>query len=91
MNPNKPKLERVVFTFVQESNCVDNQNDDWEELEVRCESSLGIDYDNGCFFVLKTEQWSIDSKKEFDEMLSRIGDAVKAALVNNPHYNENEQ
>jgi hypothetical protein len=88
MNPNKPKLERVVFTFVQESNCVDNQNDDWEELEVRCESSLGIDYDNGCFFVLKTEQWSIDSKKEFDEMLSRIGDAVKAALVNNPHYNE---
>jgi len=88
MNSNKPKLERVVFTFVQESNCVDNQNDDWEELEVRCESSLGIDYDNGCFFVLKTEQWSIDSKKEFDEMLSRIGDAVKAALVNNPHYNE---
>ena len=88
MNPNKPKLERVVFTFVQESNCVDNQNDDWEELEVRCESSLGIDYDHGCFFVLKTEQWSIDSKREFDEMLSRIGDAVKAALVNNPHYNE---
>ena len=88
MNPNKPKLERVVFTFVQESNCVDNQNDDWEELEVRCESSLGIDYDNGCFFVLKTEQWSIDSKREFDEMLNRIGDAVKAALVNNPHYNE---
>jgi hypothetical protein len=88
MNPNKPKLERVVFTFVQESNCVDNQNDDWEELEVRCESSLGIDYDNGCFFVLKTEQWSIDSKREFDEMLSRIGDAVKAALVNNPHYDE---
>ncbi len=88
MNPNKPKLEKVVFKFVQESNCVDNQNDDWEELEVRCESSLGIDYDNGCFFVLKTEQWSIDSKKEFDEMLSRIGDAVKAALVNNPHYNE---
>jgi hypothetical protein len=88
MNPNKPKLERVVFTFVQESNCVDNQNDDWEELEVRCESSLGIDYDNGCFFVLKTEQWSIDSKREFDEMLNRIGDAVKAALVNNPHYDE---
>ncbi len=88
MNPNKPKLEKVVFKFVQESNCVDNQNDGWEELEVRCESSLGIDYDNGCFFVLKTEQWSIDSKKEFDEMLSRIGDAVKAALVNNPHYNE---
>ena len=85
MNPNKPKLERVVFTFVQESNC---ENDDWEELEVRCESSLGIDYDNGCFFVLKTEQWSIDSKREFDEMLNRIGDAVKAALVNNPHYNE---
>jgi hypothetical protein len=88
MNPNKPKLERVVFTFVQESNCVDNQNDDWEELEVRCESSLGIDYDNDCFFILKTEQWSVDSKREFDEMLSRIGDAIKAALVNNPHYDE---
>ena len=88
MNPNKPKLEKVVFKFVQESNCVDDQNDGWEELEVRCESSLGIDYDHGCFFVLKTEQWSIDSKREFDEMLNRIGDAVKAALVNNPHYDE---
>ena len=88
MNPNKPKLEKVVFKFVQESNCVDDQNDGWEELEVRCESSLGIDYDHECFFVLKTEQWAIDSKDDFEETLNRVGDAIKAALVNNPHYNE---
>ena len=88
MNPNKPKLEKVVFTFTQEGNCIDSISGELEELEVRCDSSLGIDYDHECFFVLKTEQWSIDSKDEFEEMLNRVGDAIKAALVNNPHYNE---
>lgn len=87
MNPNKAKLEKVTFEFSQEGNCVDG---DIEILEVRCESSLGIDYDHGCFFVLKTEQWSIDSKNEFEEMLNRVGDAIKAALLNNPHYNESK-
>jgi len=87
MESNKPKLEKVVFTFTQEGNCIDSKRDEWEELEVRCESSLGIDYDHGCFFVLKTEQWAIDSIKDLEETMSRVDSAIKAALVNNPHYN----
>lgn len=90
MNPNKPKLDKAVFTFIQESNCVDGKSDEWEELEVKCQSSLGIDYDHGCFFVLKTEQWSIDGKDDFEEMLNRVGDAIKAALLNNPHHDESK-
>ena len=85
MESNKPKLEKVVFTFTQEGNCIDSRKDEFEELEVRCESSLGIDYDNGCFFVLKTEQWAIDSLKDLEETMSRVYSAIKAALVNNPY------
>jgi hypothetical protein len=90
MDSNKPKLDKAVFTFIQESNCVDGKSDEWEELEVKCQSSLGIDYDHDCFFVLKTEQWSIDGKDEFEEMLNRINDAIQVALANNPHYNESK-
>ena len=88
MESNKPKLEKVVFTFTQEGNCIDSKRDEWEELEVRCESSLGIDYDNGCFFVLKTEQWAIDSLKDLEETMDRVNSAIKAALINNPHHDE---
>jgi hypothetical protein len=88
MESNKPKLEKVVFTFTQEGNCIDSRKDELEELEVRCESSLGIDYDHGCFFVLKTEQWAIDSIKDLEETMSRIDSAIKAALVNNPYYDK---
>ena len=50
----EPVLQRAVFEFNQEGNCVDGG---FESLEIRCESSLGIDNDEGCFYVLKTEQW----------------------------------
>ena len=49
------KLEKMTFMFSQPGNCVDSRTDEYEELEVRVESSLGIDYDDGGFFVLKTE------------------------------------
>ena len=74
---NKPKLESATFKFSQESNCVDVDGGDMEELEIRCESSLGIDYDRGCFYVLKTDGWAIDSVEELQQLFDRIQKSIK--------------
>ena len=75
----KPKLENASFTFTQEPNCVDGG--DIEELIIRCESSLGIDRDNGCFYVLKTDQWAISSVEDLQELFDRISKVIKKTEV----------
>jgi hypothetical protein len=72
---DKPKLESVTFKFSQESNCVDGG--DVEELEIRCESSLGIDRDGGCFYILKTDGWTIESADELQQLFDRIQKSIK--------------
>lgn len=67
----KPKLEKMQFDFSQESNCNSCSGDD-EFLTIECESSLGIDNDEDCFFILKTEKWSIDSVNDLEELFNRI-------------------
>jgi hypothetical protein len=67
----KPKLERCSFTFNQEGNG-NGTTDETEILTIECESSLGIDNDEGCFYVLKTEGWSIDNLNELQELFDRI-------------------
>lgn len=69
----QPKLESASFEFSQEGNCVDG---DIEILNIRCESSLGIDNDEGCFYVLKTEGWSIDSVDDLQKLINRISKAI---------------
>ena len=66
---NKPLLEEATFKFSQDGNCVDGGD---EFLEIRCDSSLGIDRDKGCFFILKTEQWAVDSADDLQELFNRI-------------------
>lgn len=73
----QPILEKVVFEFSQEVNCVDSVPDDVEILEIRCESSLGIDRDGGCFYILKTEGWSINSVDELQQLFDRISKIIK--------------
>ena len=69
---DKPELMRMSFTFSQEGNCV-GSTDKYEELTIECESSLGIDNDGGCFYVLKTSTgWSIDSTKDLEYLFDRI-------------------
>ena len=70
-----PTLESATFHFSQEGNCTDRA--DMEFLEIRCESSLGIDRDEGCFYVLKTEAWSIDSVDDLQKLFDRIQKAIK--------------
>lgn len=68
----KPILESAKFIFTQKANCVDGGSDDFEELEIRCESSLGIDRDGDCFYILKTESWSIDSIQDLEKLIERM-------------------
>jgi hypothetical protein len=69
-------LERATFEFSQDANCV-SDSDGAEFLTIECESSLGIDRDEGCFYVLKTEGWSIDSEEDLKVIFDRIQKAIK--------------
>jgi hypothetical protein len=64
-------LEKATFKFSQDANCLSDQ-DDFETLIVEAQSSLGIDRDKGCFFVLKTKKWSVDSVEDLEKLFDRI-------------------
>jgi len=68
-------LERATFEFSQDGNCI-SSSDEYEFLTIECESSLGIDRDEDCFFVLKTEKWSVDSAEDLEKLFSRIRQVV---------------
>ena len=71
------KLERCSFTFTQEGNG-NGTTEEYEELIIECEASLGIDNDDGCFYVLKTTTgWSMDSVDELQKLFDRIQKAIK--------------
>lgn len=77
MEQNKPTLEKCSFTFTQEGNC-NGSTDKYEDLTIECESSLGIDKDEGCFYTLRTTSgWSINGIEELQELLNRIDKVLK--------------
>ena len=67
----KPLLEEATFNFSQEANCM-SENDGAEFLEIKCLSDLGIDRAERCFYVLKTEGWSIDNLDDLKLLFDRI-------------------
>lgn len=72
MEEDKPILESATFVFSQEANCVDGSFDDVESLEIRMESSLGIDRDGGAFYILKTDQWAVEGVEDLQKLFDRI-------------------
>ena len=70
---DKPILSSATFEFNQEGNCVDGGE---EELTIRCESSLGIDNDGDCFYVMKTGQWAFEDVSELQELIDRISKVI---------------
>jgi hypothetical protein len=69
MTEDNVTLDSAKFEFSQEGNCVDGGI---ESLEIRMESSLGIDRDGGAFYVLKTEQWAINDLSDLQKLFDRI-------------------
>jgi hypothetical protein len=70
-------LERATFEFTQDSNCVSDK--EYEFLTVEVESSLGIDRGDAGdhFYVLKTEQWSIDNEEDLKQIFDRIKKVIE--------------
>ena len=66
----KPILEKATFTFSQKGNCVGSTKD-IETLTIDFESSLGLDFDEDGYFVLKTDGWSVDSIEDLQEIFNR--------------------
>jgi len=70
---DEPKLVSASFTYTQESNCISDGG--VEEIQIDCNSDLMIERGE-CFFVLKTESWSIDSEAELNELILKIKSAL---------------
>ena len=68
-------LEEATFRFSQDANCL--SDNEYEFIEVEAKSSLGIDRDGECFFVLKTEAWSVDSVEDLEKLFNRIRKVVE--------------
>jgi len=70
------KLEKMSFEFSQEGNC-NGTTDDVEIITIECDSSLGIDRDEGCFYVLKSDTgWSIDGVNDIQKIIDRINKII---------------
>lgn len=69
-------LEEATFRFSQDANCLSDQ-DEYEFLEIEAKSSLGIDRDNDCFFILKTDKWSIDNVEDLEKLFNRIKKVIE--------------
>lgn len=69
-------LEEATFRFSQDANCLSDQ-DEYEFLEIEARSSLGIDRDNDCFFILKTDKWSIDGVEDLEKLFNRIKKVIE--------------
>ena len=69
-------LEEASFKFSQDSNCISDR-DEYEFLEIEARSSIGIDRDDGCFFILKTEKWSVDDENDLKKLFDRIQKVIK--------------
>ena len=72
----KINLDKVTFEFTQEENCTSNDMDGIEVLTIECTSDLGITNTDGAFFVLKTEQWSIDGVDDLKQLFDKIEQAI---------------
>lgn len=67
----KPNLHSALFKFTQEGN-TNGTTSDYEDLDISFESSLGLDFDGGGFYVLRTEGWSLDGVEDLQELFDRI-------------------
>ena len=75
MTTEKTLLENASFEFSQDANCL-SDGDDTESIIITCEDSLGVDRGEGCFFVLKTEKWSIDGVEDLEKLFNRIRKSI---------------
>jgi len=68
-------LENACFEFSQDANCLSDK-EDMESITIVCEDSLGVDRGEGCFFILKTEGWSVNGVEDLEKLFNRIRKSI---------------
>ncbi len=72
-------LDKITFEFTQEEHCMSNSMGGTETLTIECMSDMGITQSQGAFFVLKTEQWAIESIDDLKQLFDKIEKAISIA------------
>ncbi len=70
----KPLLDTAIFTFLQETNTngtTGKSNED-EKLTITMESGCGGLDEDGGFYVLRTEGWSINEPEDLLELFEQM-------------------
>ena len=63
-------ISKITYDFVQEGN-TQGTTDEYEKLTIEVETVLG-DINEGNFYVLRTEGWSINSILELEDLFKKI-------------------
>lgn len=72
---NRVQLVSIKAEFVQEPNCLSEQNID-EQIEIELLSDTFIDSKEHCFVTIKTDKWSMDSVQELEELINKLKKAI---------------
>ena len=67
-------VEKVTFDFNQKAHCM--SDDEFEQIQIEIISDLGRCEDGEFFFVIKTEQFSLDNIDELKTLFDKIELAV---------------
>jgi hypothetical protein len=67
----KPSLYKATFEFIQDGNS-DGTTEDIESIIIECE---GLDV-GSCYYVLKTDGWSIDNTDELKQLIERVNKSI---------------
>ena len=70
----KPKIDSATFEFIQEAD--GHSSNQIQNIKIECKSDFGIEEDGGCFFVIKTEEWSFDNLEELSDLINRVMDML---------------
>lgn len=71
----RPKLEKASFSFCQEGNTT-GTTDEVEYITIEAENLILNERNGECFFVIKTDGWSIDDIEELADLINNIKSAV---------------
>lgn len=66
---NKPELSTLTARFTQEGNTLGTTSE-YENITIDAEFQLGEN--DGPFFVIKTDGWSIDSVNDIQQLIDRM-------------------
>lgn len=72
---NKMNVDKVTFEFSQKAHCM--SNDEYEEIQIEIQNDLGRCEDGEFFFVIKTEQFSLNNIDELKDLFHKIELAVQ--------------